>query len=299
MKRYYFHLVAIMAIIICVAAKPRQKTVVAKGAELQTLSEDFLFTEGPAKSPEGHIYFTDQPNDQILKWDIDKEELSVFHKNMGRSNGLYFDNDGYLIACADENNELWRIKEDGTHKVLVDNYKGDLLNAPNDLWIDELGGIYFTDPLYKRSWWTRSDDFLDTQDTYYLSAKGELTMVATGFGRPNGIIGDIENKKLYISDIKEGRIYVYDIASPGVLTNRELFTEMGSDGMTIDKERNIYLTGKEGVYVFNSEGQQIDLIKVPQKWTANCTIGGKKNKTLFITSKTGFYAIQLAVKGLY
>ena len=299
MKNTSLYLIAILSALVLMSAKPRTKSVVAKGAELKTLSEDFSFTEGPAKSPEGHIYFTDQPNDQILKWDIDKEEVSVFQKNMGRSNGLYFDNEGKLISCADEKNQLWRINEDGSHTVLVDGFQGHLLNAPNDLWIDELGGIYFTDPLYKRPWWNRPDVFLEHQDAYYLSAEGELTMVATDFGRPNGIIGDIKNKKLYIADIKEGQIFVYDITAPGVLANKKLFIEMGSDGMTLDRERNIYLTGKEGVYVFNTEGKQIDLIKVPQNWTANVTIGGKKNKTLYITSKTGFYAIDLAVKGLY
>ncbi len=299
MKKQHLYLIAILLSVMLMGAEPRTKSVIARGAELKTLSEDFKFTEGPAKSPDGFIYFTDQPNDQILKWDIEKEEMAVFKKGMGRSNGLYFDNDGKLIACADEKNELWRVNEDGSHTVLVDNFQGDLLNAPNDLWIDELGGIYFTDPLYKRPWWDREDDFLPSQDAYYLSAQGELTMVATDFGRPNGIIGDIENQKLYIADIKEGHLFVYDITAPGVLANKKLFIEMGSDGMTIDKERNLYLTGKEGVYVFNTKGEQIDLIKVPQNWTANVTIGGKKNKTLYITSKTGFYSIELAVKGLY
>lgn len=276
-----------------------QSQVVAKGAELKLLADGFKFTEGPAKSPEGHIYFTDQPNNQILKWDVEKEELYTFLKPAGRSNGMYFDHEGYLIACADENNQMWRIDMQGNHTVLIDSLDGHLLNAPNDLWIDELGGFYFTDPLYKRPWWTREDDFLEKQNVYYRSPSGDITLVVDDYVRPNGIIGDIKKGKLYISDIGDDKVWAYDIVSAGKVANKTLFASMGSDGMTIDKKRHIYLTNKEGVYVFNKKGIQVDLIKIPKPWTANTTIGGKENKTLYITSKEGFYSIELKYEGLY
>lgn len=266
---------------------------------MQLLADGFKFTEGPAKSPEGPIYFTDQPNNRILKWDVESEMLSTFLEPSGRSNGLYFDNEGALISCADANNQMWRIDSRGEHTVLIDGLDGQLLNAPNDLWIDADNGIYFTDPLYKRDYWTRGAPFLEKENVYYRTPQGEILTVIDDFVRPNGIIGDIKNGKLYISDIGDDKIWVYDIEAPGKLGNKTLFTAMGSDGMTIDKKRNIYLTNKKGVCVFNSEGEQIDLIKVPQNWVANVTIGGKKNKTLYITAKQAFYSIELKVKGLY
>ncbi len=266
---------------------------------MQLLADGFKFTEGPAKSPEGPIYFTDQPNNRILKWDVESETLSTFLEPSGRSNGLYFDNEGALISCADANNQMWRIDSRGEHTVLIDSLDGQLLNAPNDLWIDADNGIYFTDPLYKRDYWTRGAPFLEKENVYYRTPQGEILTVIDDFVRPNGIIGDIKNGKLYISDIDDDKIWVYDIEAPGKLSNKTLFTAMGSDGMTLDKKRNIYLTNKKGVYVFNSVGKQIDLINVPQKWTANVTIGGKKNKTLYITAISGFYAIDLKYKGLY
>jgi len=298
MKKPLQYITTILLMLLVVSHINAQ--VLARGSELKLISDDFMFTEGPAKSIGGHIFFTDQPNDQILKWDVEKEELSTFLKPAGRSNGLYFDNDGYLIACADENNQMWRIDMQGNHTVLIDSLDGQLLNAPNDLWIDDEGGIYFTDPLYKRTWWTRADDsFLDQQNVYYFAPSGEITMVVDDYVRPNGIIGDIKKNKLYISDIGDDRIWVYDIVSPGKVSNKRLFASMGSDGMTMDKKRHVYLTNKEGVYVYNQEGEQVDLIKVPKSWTANVTIGGKKNKTLYITAKEGFYSIDLKNKGLY
>ena len=72
---------------------------------------------------------------------------------------------------------------------------------------------------------------------------------------------------------------------------------MGSDGMTIDKEGNVYLTGR-GVTVFNSKGEKIQQIDVDESWTANVCFGGKDRDTLFITASTGFYAIKMRVKGV-
>lgn len=276
-----------------------QAQVVAKGTEIQLLADGFKFTEGPAKSPEGAIYFTDQPNNRILKWDVETEKLSTFMEPSGRSNGLYFDNNGFLVACADANNQMWRIDSQGEHTVLIDSLDGQLLNAPNDLWIDAENGIYFTDPLYKRDYWTRGEPFLEKQNVYYRTPQGEILTVVDDYVRPNGIIGDIKNGKLYISDIGDDKIWVYDIETSGILSNKRLFTTMGSDGMTIDKKHNVYLTNSKGVYVFNTAGEQIDHITIPQEWTANATIGGKKNKTLYITAKHAFYSIELNVKGMY
>jgi gluconolactonase len=180
-----------------------QAQVVAKGAQLQLLADGFKFTEGPAKSPEGPIYFTDQPNNRILKWDVESETLSTFLEPSGRSNGLYFDNEGALISCADANNQMWRIDSRGEHTVLIDSLDGQLLNAPNDLWIDADNGIYFTDPLYKRDYWTRGAPFLEKENVYYRTPQGEILTVIDDFVRPNGIIGDIKNGKLYISDIDD------------------------------------------------------------------------------------------------
>ena len=86
--------------------------IVAPGAEVKLLADGFKFTEGPAVDAKGNVLFTDQPNDRIMKWDVDGK-LSTFMQPCGRANGLYFDSDGNLWACADEKNELWC--SDGLH----------------------------------------------------------------------------------------------------------------------------------------------------------------------------------------
>lgn len=275
-----------------------QASIVAEGAKLEKLAGDFKFTEGPAVDSAGNVFFTDQPNDRILEWSIEGR-LSTFMQPGGRANGLYFDSKGNLLACADENNQLWSIEPSRKVTVLVKDYQGKLLNGPNDLWVAPDDGIYFTDPLYKRPYWKRGTMEQDGQHVYYLSPDHmRLIRVADDLKQPNGIIGTPDGRTLYVADIGAGRTYAYDIRKDGTLTGKRLFCELGSDGMTIDEEGNVYLTGK-GVTVFDRTGKEIAHIDVNEPWTANVCFGGKDRRTLFITASTGLYAIRTRVKGAY
>jgi gluconolactonase len=271
--------------------------ILAPGAKVERLADGFKFTEGPAVDAEGNVLFTDQPNDRILKWSTDGQ-LSTFMQPCGRSNGLYFDRQGNLWACADEKNELWCIDPAGKVAVIVKDYQGKLLNGPNDLWIRPDGGLYFTDPFYKRSYWNRGPQEQDGQCVYYLSPdRQKLMRVADDLETPNGVVGTPDGKTLYVADIKAKKTYAYDIQSDGRLAGKRLFCAMGSDGMTLDQQGNVYLTGK-GVFVFDRSGKQIEHIAIDSEpWTANVCFGGKDHQTLFITACKGLYAVRMQVKG--
>jgi gluconolactonase len=270
--------------------------VIAPDARLEKLAGGFKFTEGPAADADGNVYFTDQPNDRILKWSTDGK-LTTFLHPCGRSNGLCFDAKGNLWACADEKNELWRIDPKGKETVVLKDHQGKLLNGPNDLWIHPDGGVYFTDPYYKRNYWKRGAKEQDKEAVYYLAPDHKtLRRVADDLAQPNGIIGTTDGKTLYVADIKAGKTYAYDISDDGTLKKKRLFCKLGSDGMTIDSAGNVYLTGK-GVTVFDKTGKQIEKIEVPEPWTANVCFGGKDRQTLFITASTGLYGLKMRVKG--
>jgi gluconolactonase len=268
--------------------------LLAKDAKVTLLADGFAFTEGPATDKKGNVYFTDQPNNKILKWSVKEGKLSIFSSQSGRANGLFFDRKGSLLSCSDMDNELWKWDNNGGHEVLVADFQGKALNGPNDLWVHPSGGIYFTDPLYKRNYWTRDPAMQqDGMHVYYLSPDYKtLTRVATDLKQPNGIIGTPDGKLLYVADIGAGKTYVYDILKDATLANKRLFTDMGSDGMTIDRKGNVYLTGN-GVTVFNPKGDKIAHIPVEAKWTANVCFGGKKGKTLFITASEYLYAVEI------
>ena len=271
-------------------------SILAPGAKVEKVSGEFEFTEGPAVDAQGNLYFTDQPNDRIMKLGLDGH-LKVFLKPAGRSNGMYFDRDGNLIACADEKNELWSIAPDGKITVLLKDYKGKLLNGPNDVWVRPDNALFFTDPLYKRPYWNRGDGEQGGEHVYFLTAdRKTLTRVADDLKQPNGIIGTPDGKTLYVSDIASRKTYSYAVHPDGHLTQKKLFCEIGSDGMTIDHRGNVYLTGK-GVSVVDPAGKSIEHIDIPEPWTANVAFAGADRSTLFITASKSLYKIRTVVKG--
>ena len=272
--------------------------VIAPGAKLEKLKGEYAFTEGPSADKAGNIYFTDQPNDRIVRWNAKDGSVEDWLKPTGRANGTVIDAKGNLIACADEKNELWSISPSKQVTVLVKDFGGKSLNGPNDVWIRPDGGIYFTDPLYPRDYWKRSPKGLQDGEHVYFMAKSTATpvRVVSDFKQPNGIIGTPDGKILYVADIGANKTYAYDIQTDGSLTNKRLFCQLGSDGMTIDNEGNVYLTGR-GVTVFDKTGKQIEHIAVNEPWTANVAFGGTKHDLLFITASKGIYGIQMRVKG--
>lgn len=280
-----------------VAQQQQALRVVAPGAELKLVSRQFAFSEGPAVNKKGDIYFTDQPNDKIWKYDTNGQ-LSLFMDKTGRSNGLYFDKKGNLISCADEKDELWSISPDKKVTVLLSNFEGKRLNGPNDLWIDPKGGIYFTDPYYQRDYWDRKQPDIPGQKVYYLPrGKKQPVIVEDSVVKPNGIVGTPDGKYLYVADIQANKTYRYKINANGSLTDRELFAPQGSDGMTLDNEGNLYITGN-GVIVYDKEGKKLGNIPVPGHWTGNACFGGKARNILFITASESVYTLQMSVRGV-
>ncbi|HEX5168306.1 MAG TPA: SMP-30/gluconolactonase/LRE family protein [Cyclobacteriaceae bacterium] len=291
-------------------------------AVLDTIQKGFSFTEGPAVDKHGNIFFTDQPNDKIYRWDAATGSITTFLTGTGRSNGMAFDKAGYLIACADMHGELWKIAPDGTHTVLVDNYNGKLLNGPNDVWINPVtGGMYITDPIFPRPYWDAGDPRQQGWEpthseqaptgkggyVYYL-APGSNTLVrvttdAMGWDSdswPNGVVGTPDGKKLYVNKWyydNMGGTWVFDINPDGTLSNMQKFIDMGGDGMSMDELGNIYISNGLGVTAFDPKGNKV--FNIPTNGATNNVFGGKNNKLLFITGPVDrVTSLKMSVKGV-
>ena len=290
--------ISITAILLLSLSSAAAAGVVAPDANVEKLSSAFSFTEGPASDPKGNVYFTDQPNDKIYVWTTEGK-LTTFLTGCERSNGMYFDADGVtLLACADLHNRIIAIAPDGKITVVVEKYKGKKLNGPNDLWRHPNGGLYITDPYYFRNWWADPNKEQDGQHVYYLTPdRKTLIRVTEDLVAPNGIIGTPDGKLLYVADIGASKTYVYTINPDDTLSNKKLFCDMGSDGMTIDHEGNVYLTGN-GVTVFNPAGEKIEHINIPERCTANVCFGGKDQNTLFITASKSLYSVKMRTRGV-
>jgi len=263
----------------------------------QLISRQFKFTEGASVDKKGNVFFTDQPNNKIWEYDT-KGKLSVFLDSAGRSNGMYFDHKGNLITCADEHDQLWSISQKKKIKVLLTNYNGHLMNGPNDIWIDNKGGIYMTDPYYQRDYWTRNKPDLNSEKVYYLP-KGSIQpiIVDSTIKKPNGIVGTPDGKYLYVADIGANKTYKYIINKDATLSDRQLVILQGADGITLDEKGNIYLCGN-GVTIYNPSGKKIGHIAINEPWTSNLCFGGKDKNVLFITASTAVYTVKMNVRGV-
>jgi gluconolactonase len=272
--------------------------VIAPGAQVEKLAGDFIFTEGVTSDKAGNVYFVDQDNNRIMKYDT-AGVLTTFMQPSGYANGMTFDPKGRLIAAADEKNEMWSI-DIATKKptVLFSHYEEKLLNGPNDVWVNpKTGRIYFTDPYYQRKWWNRGPKE-SPEAVYVFSPTGsKMTRLIDDMQQPNGIIGTPDGKTLYVADIRGRKTFAYAIKPDGTLADKKLFTESGSDGMTIDSDGNVYLTTGPAVVIFDRTGQRLGSIPVPEM-PSNVCFGGKDHRTLFITARKSLYAIKMRVHGV-
>ncbi|MER3375839.1 MAG: SMP-30/gluconolactonase/LRE family protein [Allomuricauda sp.] len=290
--------------------------------ELTPIQNGFGFTEGPAVDKHGNVFFTDQPNDRIYKWSARSGHVSLFLEGTGRANGMAFDKDGNLIACADLHGELWKIFPDGTYEVLIDNYNGKLLNGPNDVWINPVtGGMYITDPIFPRDYWEEGDPRIQPWEpthseqaetgkgghVYYLApGASELVRVTTmaewnDDSWPNGVVGSPDGTKLYVNQWHydgTGGVFVFDINPDGSLSNLQDFVPGLNfcDGMSMDDEGNVYVSSG-GIKVYAPDGENIMNIDMPDGATNN-VFAGQNNKELFITSVPFVSSIKMNVKGV-
>jgi gluconolactonase len=259
-------------------------------AELQRVAGDYLFAEGPATDQNGNVYFSDINAGKIYRWSPEGN-VDIFLEGLNAPNGLAFDEDGNLIACEGGNGRLISIDPQGQVTVLADQYNNIRFNEPNDLWIDPQGGIYFTDPAYQ------SSVVQDGEYVYYLTPdRSQVMRVIDDLTRPNGIVGTLDGKTLYVADHGAGKTFAFTIQGDGLLADKRLFVSLGSDGMALDKAGNLYLTTSDAVQIFNAFGNPVQEIKIPEPPT-NVTFGGKNRNLLFITARTAVYTLEMGVDG--
>lgn len=266
--------------------------------EIERLGTGYAFTEGPALAPDGSIYFTDIPNDRILRYDPDADEIEIARDPAGGANGLMFDPEGRLLIAGHNDGRhigRWHVETDA-YETLVTHYEGTRLNSPNDLDYDQHGGIYFTDPRYGN----RDDMEMDLEGVYYLDADGELhRLFEDAFERPNGILVSRDQSTLWIADEAGLTVYAYEILGPGELGEQSVAGRMdpdggspGPDGLTEDRHGRLYACGQGAVWAWDPDtAELIARIPLPES-PANLTFGDD-GRTLYVTARTSLYRMQL------
>lgn len=282
----------LVTITVITACAGTRFELIEPDAEIVQLAGGFQFTEGPAADADGSVFFSDIPNRRIHKWSVDGE-LSTYREDLGATNGLFFDPNGSLVVCEMEHRQVSRLDPDGTRTLLADAYARKKLNTPNDLWVDPRGGVYFTDPYYGEQPETLEQYGFHV---YYITpGDHSVVRVLNDLKGPNGIIGTADGRLLYVGDAGANKTYVFRIEPDGSLTGRRLFAPEAYDGLTLDEQGNLYVTGK-GVNIYSPEGRLIGSIDPPEQ-PANLTFGGPDRRTLFMTARTGLYSLRMKVRG--
>jgi len=280
--------------------------IVPAGAKLEKLADGFMFTEGPVWDAASKcLFFSDIPGNKMRKWTEDKG-IEIFRDPSGKSNGLTLDKQGRLMACEHANRRVSLTGKDGKVVTIADKYEGKRLNSPNDVIVKSDGSIYFSDPPYglTAEFGVLGEQELSFQGVFRLSPDGKaLTLLVDDFEKPNGLAFSPDESLLYIDDTDRVHVRVFDVKPDGSISNGRVFVEVEGeeegnvDGMKLDSEGNVYVTGPGGISVFDPSGSKLGRIDVPEV-AANMAWGDADWKTLYITASTSLYRIRLGVKGI-
>jgi gluconolactonase len=300
---------------------PALDALVPADAALERLAGDFEWSEGPAwRGSGGYLLFSDIPRNTVYRWQ-EGEGLSVFLRPAGYigsdpagrelgTNGLAFDAQDRLVMADHGNRQIARLDESNyTRTTLADRFEGKRLNSPNDLVIHSSGDIYFTDPPYGLEGVERSPaKELDFSGVYRLSAAGELTVVARDLGFPNGIALSPDERIRYVavSDPDNPVWMAYEVSSSGevgggrVLFDASALLREGRsgvpDGMTVDREGNLFASGPGGVLVIAPDGRHLGTI-LTGRATSNATFGDD-GSALYITADADLLRVRLTTRGV-
>jgi gluconolactonase len=274
-------------------------TLLAPQARLAKVGGGFGFTEGPVWDPRGFLYVSDEEQNKIYRLWLDgrKEELI----SLGDPDGNTYDQNRTLIDCASVLRAMIAITPDGHYKILADKFEGKRLNSPNDVIIGPDGAIYFTDPTLDLVKGEKQE--IPFQGVYRLDSSATLRLLTKDLTQPNGLAFSPDGKRFYVDDSQERNIRVYDVRSDGSLSNGRVFGEEKGeehegvpDGIKVDEQGNLFVTGPKGIWVWDSEGHHLGTVEMPEQ-PANLTWGDQDYHTLYITATTSVYRLRTKVRG--
>ena len=278
---------------------PKFSELIGLDSRLETVATGFGFTEGPMWDPAGFLYVSDETINKIFRVYPNGKKEDVIA--LGDPDGNTFDRRHRLIDCASVLRAIIEVTPDGKHKVLADHYDGKRFNSPNDVIVGPDGALYFTDPTLDLVAGEKQE--IPFQGVYRLDDTGNVRLLTRDLTQPNGLAFSPDGKKFYVDDSEQRNIRVYDVSTDGTLNNGRIFGEEPGgkndgvpDGIKVDKNGNLFITGPKGIWVWDAQGNHLGTIVTPEQ-PANLTWGDKDYRTLYITAATSVYRLTTKTQG--
>ncbi|RFB79829.1 SMP-30/gluconolactonase/LRE family protein [Methylovirgula sp. 4M-Z18] len=266
--------------------------------------------EGPAWFAAGrYLVFSDIPNNRILRYDDTDGSVSDFRNPSNNANGNTVDLEGRLVTCEHLTRRITRTEHDGSIRVIADRFEGKRFNSPNDIVVRSDGTIWFTDPPYGIATdyeGDRAEQEIDGCHVYCADPKtGSVVRVIDSMSKPNGLAFSPDERVLYVGDTgvthdKNGPRHIRKFAVAGTtLTPQGIFATCTAglfDGFRVDLNGRIWAGAGDGVHCFDTDGELIGKIRLPET-VANLTFGGPKRNRLFITARQSLYSAYVVANG--
>lgn len=296
-------------------------SIIPPDARVELLFDGAYFTEGPAVGPDGLVYFSDitrttrtaMQAGHIWRFDPESGRTEIYRSPSGMANGIIFDHEGRMVVAEQADFGGRRVTRTdlttGKSVILAGLYDGGAFNGPNDLAIDEVGRIYFTDPRY----FGHEPVEQPVRGVYRIDLDGTVTLIIRDVVMPNGILVSPDQKTLYVASVVRGQttpranaLLAYDLADDGSASFRETVIDFspgyGPDGMAIDVDGNIYV-GRPvepwGVYIYGPDGTARGHIPTPVP-VRNVTFGrGDDANLLYVAAGGDLYRIRLRRNGYH
>lgn len=252
--------------------------VVAEGAQWSLIWADFYTADGIMGMPDGGVLFAQEQTDKIIKLNSDGKQYTYF-EDMNAPGSVAADNAGRMFAvqrtCTEPMNsefagcnELTRVAQIAPeYRLLASSFAdGSTLGRVNDLIADGMGGAYFT-----------------SGGLYHVSTDGEVSVVADQDIFTNGLMLSRNGRTLYVTN--RNKIEAFDVARDGSTSQRRDFVvfegETFTDGIALDTEGRLYVTGGQGIHVVSEKGEWLGTIPTPRA-AITITFADPDKKTLYV-----------------
>jgi gluconolactonase len=290
------------------ALDPALDSIIDKSQTVQELASGYGGDLGPAEGPlwwkeGGYLLFNDIHNSRRLKYTPGKG-VTVDLEPTNRANGLTRDLQGRLLSCEHDTRRVTRRELDGSLTVIANSFQGRRLNRPNDVVVKSDGAIYFTDPgagIVAEEW------DLQYSGVYRVTPDlGTKSLLTETFIQPNGIAFTPDERVLYVNDSRRRHIRAFELLPNGMLAKQTdtVFADLAGsepgvpDGMKVDVAGNVYCGGSGGLFILNAQGKKLGRVVHGHPATTNIAFGGDDWKTLYFTSRSSLFSVNLKVAGV-